>query len=107
MIRSAENCRQPTPLQAWPEQRVLIAAVNADTGERRAFDRESGVDLADAVIAARASARRLCPLTATTTLEGGYDSSDNADLAIGCERVLVLALAHLLSPGVWCRSSRE
>lgn len=31
-------------METWPEKRVLIATVNADTGERRAFDRDSGID---------------------------------------------------------------
>jgi NTE family protein len=43
------------PMETWPEKRVLIATVNADTGERRAFDRDSGIDLVDAVIASTAS----------------------------------------------------
>jgi NTE family protein len=81
------------PLPAWPKQRVLITAVNAETGERRAFDRDSGIDLVDAVIATTAS------FGAPPTLfdghhyiDGGYYSGDNADLAIGFERVLILSL---------------
>jgi NTE family protein len=33
------------PMQTWPERRVLMAVVNAETGERRAFDRNSGIEL--------------------------------------------------------------
>lgn len=79
--------------RSWPGQRVLITAVNAETGERRAFDRESGIDLVDAVIATTASFG--APPVAFENhhyIDGGYFSSDNADLAIGCDRVLVLAL---------------
>lgn len=81
------------PLQAWPEQRVLIAAVNAETGERRVFDRDSGIDLVDAVIATTA-AFGSPPLLfdGHHYIDGGYHSSDNADLAIGYDRVLILAL---------------
>lgn len=81
------------PLQVWPKQRVLITAVNAETGERRAFDRASGIDLVDAVIATTASFGSP-PLLfdGHHYIDGGYHSSDNADLAIGYERVLILAL---------------
>ena len=81
------------PLQAWPEQRVLIAAVNAETGERRAFDRTSGIDLVNALIATTASFGAP-PLLfeGHHYLDGGYYSSDNADLAIGHDRVLIIAL---------------
>src|ERR1700761_8919607 len=36
------------PSQSWPQQTVLITAVDADTGEPVVFDRHSGVELADA-----------------------------------------------------------
>jgi NTE family protein len=81
------------PLQAWPEQRVLIAAVNAETGERRAFGRDDGIDVVDAIIATTA-AFGSPPMffDGHHYIDGGYHSSDNADLAIGYERVLILAL---------------
>jgi NTE family protein len=81
------------PLKAWPKQRVLIAAVNAETGGRRAFDHGSGIDLVDAVIATTASFGAPPILfDGHHYIDGGYYSSDNSDLAIGCERVLILAL---------------
>lgn len=81
------------PLQAWPAQRVLITAVEAESGERRAFDRDSGIDLADAIIATTASFGAP-PLVFEdhSYIDGGYYSSDNADLAAGSDRVLILAL---------------
>ena len=39
------------PSQHWPEQPLLITAVDAHTGEPVVFDRHSGVDLVDAVAA--------------------------------------------------------
>lgn len=90
--------RRPTvakqiPMQDWPSKRVIIVAVNAETGERRAFDRESGIDLAGAIIATTASFGSP-PLLfdGQHYFDGGYYSGDNADLAIGCERVLILSL---------------
>lgn len=34
-------------MEHWPERRVRLIALNAETGMRRAFDRESGIDLVD------------------------------------------------------------
>lgn len=80
-------------LQTWPDQRVLIVALDAETGERRAFDRESGIDLVDAIIATTASFGAAPILwEGHHYIDGGYHSSDNADLAIGCDRALILAL---------------
>ncbi len=39
------------PRQQWPEQSVLIVAVDARTGEPVVFDRYSGINLVDAVAA--------------------------------------------------------
>lgn len=81
------------PMENWPEKRVLIATVNADTGERRAFDRDSGMDLVDAVIASTASFGWPPTLfQGEHYVDGGFYSSNNADLATGFDRVMILAL---------------
>lgn len=81
------------PMRDWPKERVLIVAVNAETGERRAFDRESGIDLVDAVIATTASfGSPPISFNGEAYFDGGYYSGDNADLAIGSGRVLILSL---------------
>ena len=81
------------PMTTWPEKRVLIATVNANTGERRAFDRDSGMDLVDAVIATTASLGAPPILfQGEHYIDGGFYSTDNADLATGFDRVMVLAL---------------
>ena len=81
------------PIQTWPEQRVLIAAVNAETGERCAFDHNSGIDLVDAVIATTAFfGWPPAIFRGHHYIDGGFYSSDNADLAAGFDRVLILAL---------------
>jgi NTE family protein len=80
-------------METWPEKRVLIATVNADTGERRAFDRDSGIDLVDAVIASTASLGAPPILfQGDHYIDGGFYSTDNADLATGFDRVMILAL---------------
>jgi NTE family protein len=88
-----EAVAKQIPLKAWPERKILVVALNAETGERRVFDRDSGIDLVDAIIATTASfGSPLISFHGQEYFDGGYYSSDNADLAIGCERVLILAL---------------
>ena len=79
------------PSQRWPERTVLITAVDAHTGEPVVFDRDSGVDLADAVAASCASGPPY-RIGDSRYIDGGYRrSSENADLAAGYGRVLVLS----------------
>jgi len=79
------------PSQRWPQRTVLITAVDAHTGEPVVFDLHSGVDLADAVAASCASGLPY-RIGDRRYLDGGYRSNaENADLAAGYERVLVLA----------------
>jgi NTE family protein len=80
-------------VQTWPEHRLLIVAVNAETGERKAFDRNSGIDLVDAVIATTAFfGWPPAIFRGHHYIDGGFYSSDNADLAIGFDRVMIFAL---------------
>jgi NTE family protein len=79
------------PNQRWPERAMLITAVDAHTGEPVVFDRDSEVDLVDAVAASCANgfAYRVGD---RGFIDGGYRSNaDNADLAAGFTRVLVLS----------------
>lgn len=78
------------PSQEWPERAIVITAVNALTGEPVAFDRHSGVDLVDAV-AASTSASLPYRIGGNGYIDGGYRRNENADLAVGYERVLVLS----------------
>jgi NTE family protein len=80
--------------QNWPQQLVFITAVDADTGEPVVFDRDSGVDLVDAVAASTANGFGVPPyrIGERRYIDGGYRrSSENADLAAGYGRVLVLS----------------
>ncbi|MCF4121771.1 patatin-like phospholipase family protein [Antribacter sp. KLBMP9083] len=79
------------PSQRWPQRTVLITAVDAHTGEPVVFDRHSGVDLADAVAASCASGLPY-RIGDNRYIDGGYRSNaENADLAAGYGRVLVLS----------------
>ena len=81
------------PSAEWPECRLLIASVDALTGELRIFDRSSGVPLPDAVAASCAVPLVWPPITidGRRYIDGGVRSATNADLAAGCDRVVVLA----------------
>ena len=75
----------------WPEREILITAVDADSGEPVVFDRRSGVDQLDSV-AASCSSGSAYRIGARRYIDGGYrTNADNADLAAGYARVLVLS----------------
>ncbi|BCY08169.1 patatin-like phospholipase family protein [Actinoplanes sp. L3-i22] len=77
----------------WPAVRLLIPAVEAETGEVRIFDASSGVPLIDAVAASCAIPLTWPPATVEGTryVDGGIRSIANVDLAAGADRVVVLA----------------
>jgi NTE family protein len=81
------------PSQRWPERTMLITAVDARTGEPVVFDRHSGVDLVDAVAASTANGFGVPPYSIGDNryIDGGYRRNENADLAAGYGRVLVLS----------------
>ena len=82
------------PVHEWPpRRRLLVTAVDAETGQFRAFDRDSGVRLVDAVGASCAVPGVWPPVTigGRRWIDGGARSVANVDLAAGCEHVVVLA----------------
>jgi NTE family protein len=81
------------PSQDWPQRALLIPAVDAHTGEPVVFDRHSGVDLVDAVAASTSNGFGVPPYGIGTSryINGGYRRNENADLAAGYARVLVLS----------------
>ena len=89
--RATVAARLPRP--EWPDKPMIIVAIDAHTGELAAFDRDSGVDLVDAVTASTA----LPGLAPTVSIngarysDGGVRSPDNADLASGYANVVVLS----------------
>jgi NTE family protein len=72
---------------------MLITAVDALTGDPVVFDRHSGVDLVDAVAASTSNGFGVPPYSIGDNryIDGGYRRNENADLAAGYERVLVLS----------------
>ncbi len=81
------------PQTGWPVRDVRLTAVNALTGEFRVFDRNSKVELIDAVCASCAVPGVWPPVTigADRWIDGGMHSACNASLATGRARVVILA----------------
>lgn len=78
----------------WPTgDRLQVTAVVAETGEFVVFDGQSGVPLIDAVAASCAVPLVWPPMTVggRRYIDGGIRSPANADLATGCDQVVVLA----------------
>ncbi len=94
------------PVHTWPRRRLLIVAVDTETGEEYILDRESGVSLVDAVAASCAVPGIWPPVTIAGRryMDGGVRSATNADLARGYDRVLILnplgANANYLGAGI-------
>jgi NTE family protein len=84
------------PSTEWPA-RLRVVAVDAVSGETAVFDAGSGVGLVEAVAASCAVPGIWPPTTVggRRYLDGGVRSPDNADLAAGYGRVLVLSPVRL------------
>ena len=90
----------------WPQQHLLIVAVDTETGEEYIMDQTSGVSLVDAVSASCAVPGIWPPVTIAghRYMDGGVRSATNADLAHGSDRILILnplgANANFLGAGL-------
>jgi NTE family protein len=80
------------PATDWPGQRLLITAVDAESGHRVAFGSDSGAGLLDAVAASGAlpGIFPLVTIDGRRYADGGVHSLYNADLAAGHDVVTVL-----------------
>ncbi len=90
---SYDQVRQRLTTTSWPERDLVVTAVDAATGELAAFGPGGDVGLEDAV---NASCAVPCvyppiPIGGRTYLDGGMRSGANADLAAGCDPVVVLS----------------
>lgn len=85
------------PSHSWPDRDLRIVTVDAVTGRHRVLDRGSGVQLVDAVAASCAIPGMWPPVTIGDHryVDGGIRASENADLAVGFEKVLVLKVGAL------------
>jgi NTE family protein len=80
------------PVHSWPESPLEIVAVDAFSGERTIFTRESEVELVDAVMASSSLPYVSPPATINQSryIDGGCYSMANLDLAAGFDKILVL-----------------
>jgi NTE family protein len=86
------------PVQHWPnKQRLVITAVDAQTGALVLFDQDSAVPLLLAVAASCAVPGIYPPTTigGHRYIDGGVRSGTNADLAKGSKLVLILSTGTL------------
>ncbi|RKR91937.1 NTE family protein [Micromonospora pisi] len=83
------------PDRRWPDRRLLVTAVDTETGVDVVFDADSGVPLIDAVAASCAVPLTWPPVTINGRryMDGGVRSIANVDLATGHSRVVVIAPA--------------
>jgi NTE family protein len=88
------------PVQTWPARDMRLVAVDAESGEPNVFTRDSGVGLVDAVAASSAFPGIWPSVTIGEHryMDGAVRSPTNADLAAGCDRVLVLTPESADSP---------
>ena len=81
------------PVLTWPRAPTMLTAVDAHTGELHVFTWQSGVELVDAVAASCAVPGVWPAVTIGDRryIDGAARSTTNADLAAGCDRVLIIA----------------
>jgi NTE family protein len=81
------------PSRAWPSRRIQLVAVDAESGEPCVFDSQSGAELVDAVAASCSVPGIWPPVTigGRRYIDGGVRSRDNADLAEGSERIVIIS----------------
>ncbi|WP_102419776.1 patatin-like phospholipase family protein [Mycobacterium sp. 4858] len=83
---------QRLPSHDWPDRTLRITAIDVSTGELVVFDRESGVDLVDAVAASCAVPGAWPPVAigGRRYMDGGVASSVNLGVAGDCDAAVVL-----------------
>jgi NTE family protein len=88
------------PSHDWAARRIKLVAIDCATGATAVFDSASGVSLVDAVAASCAVPGIWPPVTigGRRYMDGGVRSSDNADLAQGAARIVVVSPLGLDSP---------
>jgi NTE family protein len=88
------------PSHVWPERELRITAIDVVTGELVVFDRDSGVELIDAVAASCAVPGAWPPVTIGDRryMDGGVGSTINTAAAEDCDSVVVLVPAGEFAP---------
>ena len=91
---------QRLPTHAWPDRVLRVTAIDTATGELVVFERDSGVDLVDAVAASCAVPGVWPPVTIGDRrfMDGGIGSTINLDVADDCDVAVVLVPAGVSAP---------
>jgi NTE family protein len=91
---------QRLPAHTWPDRVLRVTAIDTATGELVVFDRDSGVDLVDAVAASCAVPGAWPPVTVGERryMDGGIGSAINLDVADDCDVAVVLVPADVSAP---------
>jgi NTE family protein len=91
---------QRLPSHTWPARALRVTAIDSATGELVVFDRDSGVDLVDAVAASCAVPGAWPPVTIgdTRCIDGGVGSTINLAVADDCDAAVVLVPAAEAAP---------
>lgn len=94
---------QRLPSHDWPERALRITAIDVATGELVVFDRESGVELIDAVAASCAVPGAWPPVTIGERryMDGGVASSVNLPVAGDCAAAVVLVPSGADAPAAF------
>ena len=97
------------PSHSWPDTELQIVVVDAHSGEMVVFDRNSQVHLVDAVTASCAVPGIWPPVTihGRRYIDGGVRSAENADLAKGYARTLILSPMGATLPRIGGNSLTE
>lgn len=85
--------RERLPILDWPEPgRLVITAVDVETGRLRTFDGSDATSLLEAAAASCAvpAVYPPVPIGGRTYIDGGARSGSNADLTLDCDRVVAL-----------------
>jgi NTE family protein len=91
---------QRLPTHSWPDRVLRVTAIDIATGELVVLDRDSGIDLVDAVAASCAVPGAWPPVTIGDRryMDGGIGSTINLDVAGDCELAVVLVPAGVSAP---------
>jgi NTE family protein len=91
---------QRLPMHAWPDRELRVTAIDTATGELVVFQRDSGVELVDAVAASCAVPGAWPPVTIGDRryMDGGIGSTINLDIAKDCDSAVVLVPAGVSAP---------
>ena len=88
------------PVKTWGDRDLRLTTIDAESGELLVMDRNSGIDLVDAVMASCAipGIWPVVEINGHKYMDGGMRSIANADLAAGSDPVLLLVPSLPASP---------